>query len=56
MNKSIDFYRLNIFSDECHFIDPNLQRTINVDIRFVLLIMDKYAGARNLIEELTLVK
>ena len=36
--------------------DPNLQRTINVDIRFVLLIMDKYAGARNLIEELTLVK
>lgn len=36
--------------------DPNLQRTINVDIRFVLLIMDKYAGARNLIEELTLVR
>jgi hypothetical protein len=36
--------------------DPSLQRTINVDIRFVLLIMDKYAGARNLIEELTLVK
>jgi hypothetical protein len=36
--------------------DPNLQRTINVDIRFVLLIMDKYAGARNLIDELTLVK
>jgi hypothetical protein len=36
--------------------DANLQRTINVDIRFVLLIMDKYAGARNLIDELTLVK
>ena len=36
--------------------DPNLQRTINVDIRFVLLIMDKYAGARNLVEELTLVQ
>lgn len=36
--------------------DPNLQRTINVDIRFVLLIMDKYAGAQNLIDELTLVK
>jgi hypothetical protein len=36
--------------------DPALQRTINVDIRFVLLIMDKYAGARNLIDELTLVK
>jgi hypothetical protein len=36
--------------------DPNLQRTINVDIRFVLLVMDKYAGARNLINELTLAK
>jgi len=36
--------------------DDNLQRTINVDIRFVLLIIDKYAGARNLIDELTLVK
>ncbi len=36
--------------------DANLQRTINVDIRFVLLIMDKYAGAQNLIDELTLVK
>jgi hypothetical protein len=36
--------------------DDNLQRTINVDIRFVLLIMDKYAGARNLVDELTLVK
>lgn len=36
--------------------DHQLQRTINVDIRYVLFIMDKYAGARNLIEELTLVK
>lgn len=35
--------------------DHKLQRTINVDIRFVLLIMDKYAGARHLIEELTIV-
>lgn len=31
-------------------------RTISVDIRYVLFIIDKYAGASNLIEELTLVK
>ena len=36
--------------------DPKLQRTINVDIRYVLFIIDKYAGATNLIEEMTLVK
>ncbi len=35
--------------------EPKLQRTINVDIRYVLLIIDKYAGAQNLIDELTLV-
>lgn len=35
--------------------EPELQRTINVDIRYVLFIIDKYAGAKNLIEELTLV-
>ena len=35
--------------------EPNMQRTINVDIRYVLFIIDKYAGATNLIEELTLV-
>lgn len=35
--------------------EPRLQRTINVDIRYVLLIIDKYAGAQNLIDELTLV-
>ena len=32
--------------------EPNLQRTIVVDIRYVLFIIDKYAGAHNLIEEL----
>ena len=32
------------------------QRCIAVDIRYVLFIMDKYAGATNLIEELSLVK
>jgi len=36
--------------------EPDLQRTINVDIRYVLFIIDKYAGATNLIHELTLVK
>ncbi len=36
--------------------EKKLQRTINVDIRYVLFIIDKYAGAHNLIEELTLVK
>ena len=36
--------------------DPNLQRTINVDIRYVLWVIDKYAGAKNIIDELTIVK
>lgn len=35
--------------------ETELQRTINVDIRYVLFIIDKYAGAKNLIQELTLV-
>ena len=36
--------------------EPKLQRTIAVDIRYVLLIIDKYAGANNLIDEMKLVK
>jgi hypothetical protein len=36
--------------------EPDLQRTINVDIRYVLFIIDKFAGATNLIDELTIVK
>ncbi|MBP1629163.1 MAG: Peptidase [Bacteroidetes bacterium] len=36
--------------------NPDLQRCINVDIRYVLFIIDKFAGAKNLINELTLVK
>ncbi len=36
--------------------EPELQRCINVDIRYVLFIIDKFAGAGNLINELTLVK
>jgi hypothetical protein len=35
--------------------EPELQRTISVDIRYVLLIVDKYAGAKNLIDEMTIV-
>ena len=36
--------------------EPELQRTINVDIRYVLLIIDKFAGAQNLIDEMVIVK
>ncbi|HSN50788.1 MAG TPA: S46 family peptidase, partial [Bacteroidales bacterium] len=36
--------------------EPDLQRTINVDIRYVLFIIDKFAGANNIVNELTLVK
>ncbi len=32
--------------------EPDLQRTICVDVRYVLWVIDKYAGATNLIEEL----
>ncbi|MHC5362645.1 S46 family peptidase [Myroides sp. LJL110] len=35
--------------------DPELQRAINVDIRYVLFVIDKYAGAQNIIDELTIV-
>lgn len=36
--------------------EPELQRTINVDARYVLFVMDKFAGAQRLIDELTIVK
>ncbi|MEP7171271.1 MAG: S46 family peptidase, partial [Bacteroidota bacterium] len=35
--------------------DPNYKRTISVDIRYVLFIIDKYAGATNLINEMKIV-
>jgi len=38
-----------------YYYDPALSRNIMVDIRYVLFIMDKYAGATNLISELKLV-
>ena len=37
------------------YYDPSICRNIMVDVRYVLFIMDKYAGAKNLIEELKLV-
>ncbi len=35
--------------------EPSLQRTISVDIRYVLFIIDKFAGADRLIEEMDIV-
>lgn len=42
-------------SGDIHF-EPSVQRTISVDIRYVLWVIDKVAGAKNLIDEMTLVK
>lgn len=36
--------------------DKNLQRTINVDIRYVLWVIEQYAGAKNIVDEMTIVK
>lgn len=36
--------------------EPDVQRTIAVDIRYVLFIIDKYAGCRRLIDEMTIVR
>jgi hypothetical protein len=36
--------------------DQKLQKTINVDIRYVLFIIDKYAGAKHIVDEMTIVK
>ena len=36
--------------------DPKLQRTISVDIRYVLFVIDKFAGAQNIINELKIVE
>jgi hypothetical protein len=36
--------------------EPDLQRCIVVDIRYVLWIMDVYAGAKNLVDEMTIVQ
>ena len=36
--------------------DPKLQRTINVDIRYVLWVIENYSGAKHIVDEMTLVK
>jgi V8-like Glu-specific endopeptidase len=36
--------------------ETELQKCINVDIRYVLFVIDKYAGAKHLIDEMTIVK
>ncbi|MFN3918607.1 MAG: S46 family peptidase [Flavobacteriales bacterium] len=38
------------------YFEPDLQRTIVCDIRYVLFIVDKYAGAGHLVQEMTIVK
>jgi hypothetical protein len=36
--------------------DHNLQRTINVDIRYVLWVIDKFSGAKHIVDEMTIVR
>ena len=36
--------------------DPNICRNISVDIRYVLFIIDKFAGAKHLVNEMTIVE
>jgi hypothetical protein len=36
--------------------DDKLQKTINVDIRYVLFLIDKYAGAKHIVDEMTVIK
>jgi S1-C subfamily serine protease len=35
--------------------ENEIQRSISVDAQYILFIIDKFAGARNLIEEMTIV-
>lgn len=36
--------------------DKDLQRTINVDIRYVLWVIDRYSNAKHIVDEMTIVK
>lgn len=36
--------------------DKELQRTINVDIRYVLWVIDRYANAKHIVDEMTIVR
>ena len=47
----------HINKDSIHIdFEENLQRCINLDTRYFLWIVDKYAGAKNLINEMTIIK
>jgi len=37
------------------YFEPNIQRTISVDVRYTLFIIDKYAGASHLIDEMNVI-
>ena len=37
------------------YFEPNIQRTISVDVRYTLFIIDKYAGASHLIDEMNII-
>ena len=37
------------------YFEPNIQRTISVDVRYTLFIIDKYAGASHLINEMNII-
>ena len=36
--------------------EENLQRCINLDVRYLLFILEKYAGAKNLLDEMTIIR
>ena len=36
--------------------ENKVQRTISVDIKYTLFIIDKYAGARHIVDEMTLIR
>ena len=37
------------------YFEPNIQRNIYVDVRYTLFIIDKYAGASHLIDEMKII-
>jgi hypothetical protein len=37
------------------FFEPALQRCINVDIRYILFVIDKFGDSRHIVDEMTLV-
>ncbi|MGB1040594.1 MAG: S46 family peptidase, partial [Flavobacteriales bacterium] len=36
--------------------ENKVQRTISVDIKYTLFIIDKYAGAKHIVDEMTLIR